>query len=125
MIYFTHFSAQPQYDVQFWNTARGKATHDNFLSKGYSTTESAFRLPTTADGKMAQVLKKESLFHNIATVINTQDHDFRIFAKYSDDMAMYVPASGVIPVYDGVNDFNIKNVDSHKLAVFVKLDSCQ
>lgn len=46
----------------------------------------------------------------------------RIFAKDCADIAVWVPEGGSIPLQDGVNDFTRYAVDSHKLAVFLKLD---
>lgn len=45
MMNYSHFSAQPEYDTQFWNMARGNVTQDNYLSRrtGTQTTDRALR----------------------------------------------------------------------------------
>lgn len=58
----------------------------------------------------------------MATVIKAYNGASRIFAKDCSDIAAWVPEGGSIPLQDGVNDFTRHAVDSHKLAVFVKLD---
>ena len=58
----------------------------------------------------------------MATVIKSYNGASRIFAKDCSDIAAWVPEGGSIPLQDGVNDFTRYAVDSHKLAVFVKLD---
>lgn len=123
MTNYSHFSAQPEYDVQFWNMARGNVTSENYLSKGYNTSDGTYRMPLASSNKVEQVLTKESLFRNISTVINAHAHGYRIFAKDCDDMALFVPEGGQIPIYDGLDDFTTKTVDHNKLAVFVKLDT--
>lgn len=58
----------------------------------------------------------------MATVIKAYNGASRIFAKDCSDIAAWVPEGGSISLQDGVNDFTRYAVDSHKLAVFVKLD---
>lgn len=64
----------------------------------------------------------KSLFRNLCTVFKAYNGDFRIFAKDCDDIALFVKENERIPLQDGMNDFTVKNVDSHKLVFFVKLD---
>ena len=123
MMNYSHFSAQPEYDTQFWNMARGNVTQDNYLSRGYNTADGTYRMPLAANNKVEQALAKESLFRNISTVINAHAHGYRIFVKDCDDMALFVPEGGQIPIYDGLDDFTTKTVDHNKLAVFVKMDT--
>lgn len=61
MMNYSHFSAQPEYDTQFWNMARGNVTQDNYLSRGYNTADGTYRMPLAANNKVEQVLAKESL----------------------------------------------------------------
>ena len=72
MMNYSHFSAQPEYDTQFWNMARGNVTQDNYLSRGYNTADGTYRMPLAANNKVEQALAKESLFRNISTVINAR-----------------------------------------------------
>ncbi len=122
MVNYTDVTAQPEYDIQFWDAARGKRGKDDTLSKGRIIETNSFELPVSASGKIATVLDKESVFRNVATVIKAYKSGYRIFAKDCKDLAQFVPEGGVIPVYDGMEDFNTNTIDSHKLAVFVKLD---
>ena len=57
-----------------------------------------------------------------ASFMRVHRHGYRIFAKDSADMALFVPDGKEIPIYDGMDDFTVNTVDSHKAAVFFKLD---
>ena len=46
----------------------------------------------------------------------------RIFAHDCGEVAAWVPEGGEIPLQDAMEDFSTIPVDSHKLAVFVKMD---
>ena len=54
--------------------------------------------------------------------MNALNNGYRIFAKDCEDMAMWVPEGGSIPIYDGMEDFTEHKLESCKLAAFVKLD---
>lgn len=116
-------TAQPEYDVQFWNMARGRIGGEEFLSKGYNVGVGTYTLPTAGEGRMTKAITKESLFRKLATVINAYGTEYTIFSKHTDDLAMFVEENGSIPVYEGINDFDISSINSHKLAAFLKLDT--
>jgi len=116
-------TAQPEYDVQFWNYARHNADKQDYLSKGYISNNGTYSLPTTSSDSLDKAIDKESLFRSLGTFIRAHGHSYRIFAKDCNDLAMFVPENGEIPVYDGIDDFNVNTVDFHKAAVFLKLDS--
>lgn len=115
-------TAQPEYDIQFWNYARHNTGKQDYLEKGYVTANGTYTLPTTASGRLEKELHKESLFRNLGTFISAHGHNYRIFAKDCNDLAMFVPEGSEIPVYEGIDDFHINTVDFHKAAVFLKLD---
>ena len=67
-------------------------------------------------------IKQESLFRNLATDIQVYDHDYRIKTVCSEDVAVWVPEGGTIPLSDGIGDFGDITLASHKLAAFLKLE---
>lgn len=110
------------YDTHFWNAMRGSDFAITKIHGGTDTATGGFTLPSGSDEKLAKAVKKESIFRNLATVVKAYNGSSRIFAKDCDDLAVWVPEGGDIPIYDGVDDFTRYPVDMHKLAVFVKLD---
>ena len=115
-------TAQPEYHSQFWDMARHNTGKNDFLTQGYVSPHGTYTLPIASSGQLEKALDKESLFRNIASFMRVHRHGYRIFAKDCEDMALFVPEGGEIPVYKGMDDFNVNTVDSHKLAVFFKLD---
>lgn len=117
------YTGSPEYDKCFWNTMRGKDDLYAELSKGSNAETGTYALPNTSNNKYMAVLEKESLFRRIGTVIKAYGNGYRIFAKDTNDIARWVPEGESIPVYDGIGDFTVNNVDSWKLAAFIKMDS--
>ena len=115
--------AQPEYHAEFWNMIRGKSVQDDQLNKGYNRTYGTYMMPTASGGEVEKVIRKESIFRSISTVIDAYAHSYRIFAKDTNDLAMFVPENGEIPIYNGIDDFTVHTVDNYKLAVFLKLDA--
>ena len=113
---------QSEYEPRFWNMARCRSGQDDRLSTGYNTTNGTYTLPATFGKKLEQSLSRESLFRGMATVIHAYGNDYTLYAKDTDDLAQFVEEGGLIPVYDGIDDFTVSKIGSHKLAVFVKLD---
>lgn len=110
------------YKHDFWNAMRGKRKAAEKLQSSADMVTKAFALPTEDDAKLQKAIKRESLFRKLATVLVAHNGDRTIYAKDTDDMAVWVPEEGTIPIYDGVNDFTRHAVDRHKLAVCVRLD---
>ena len=110
------------YESNFWNAMRGGHYAVEKIHGGTDSATGGYTLPSGSEDKYAKAVKKESIFRNLATVVKAYNGSSRIFAKDCDDLAVWVPEGGDIPIYDGVNDFTRYPVDMHKLAVFVKLD---
>ena len=117
-----YITGTAEYDANFWNVMRGDRYAVDKISTVKDITTGGFALPSGSSDKLAKAIRRESLLRNMATVVKVHHGSSRIFAKDCDDIAQWVPENGNIPVYDGVNDFTRYTVDSHKLAVFVKLD---
>ena len=113
---------QHEYEPRFWNMARCRSGQDDRLSTGYNTANGTYTLPAAFGKKLEQALSRESLFRVMATVICAYGNDYTLYAKDTDDLAQFVEEGGLIPVYDGIDDFTVSKIGSHKLAVFVKLD---
>lgn len=111
-----------EYGANFWNAMRGIQHAYDKIHGGANGITGGYALPSGSNEKLQKAITQESLFRNMATVIKTYNGASRIFAKDCSDIAAWVPEGGSIPLQDGVNDFTRYAVDSHKLAVFVKLD---
>ena len=113
---------QSEYEPRFWNMARCRSGQGDHPSMGYNTANGTYALPAAFGKKLEQALSQESLFRGMATVIRAYGNDYTLYAKDTDDLAQFVEEGGLIPVYDGIDDFTVSKIGSHKLAVFVKLD---
>ena len=110
------------YENHFWNAMRGKPGHKEFIAKGAESVTGAFTLTPKGQDKYMTAIKQESLFRNLATDIQVYDHDYRIKTVNSEDVAVWVPEGGTIPLSDGMGDFGDITLASHKLAAFLKLE---
>lgn len=111
-----------EYENHFWNALRGKKGHNGYLEKGVDSYSRAFALTASGQNKFATAVKNEGLFRNLATAICAYDCEYRIKTANSDDVAVWVPEGGSIPITDGMEDFGDLTLESHKLAVFFKLE---
>lgn len=111
-----------EYGANFWNAMRGIQHAYDKIHGGANGITGGYALPSGSNEKLQKAITQESLFRSMATVIKAYNGASRIFAKDCSDIAAWVPEGGSIPLQDGVNDFTRYTVDSHKLAVFVKLD---
>lgn len=110
------------YETHFWNAIRGKQGHKEHLVKGIDTATGAFTLTPKGQEKYMNAIKQESLFRSLATDIQVYDHTYNIKTVEGDDVAVWVPEGGTIPITDGMADFSDIALGSHKLAVFLKLE---
>lgn len=110
------------YETHFWNAMRGKAGHKDFLAKGAEPITGAFTLAPKGQDKYMAAVKKEGLFRSLATDICAYDNNYRIKTVSTDDVAVWVPEGSTIPITDGMADFSDIALESHKLAVFLKLE---
>ena len=110
------------YETHFWNAIRGKQGHKEHLVKGIDTATGAFTLTTKGQEKYMAAIKQEGLFRSLATDIQVYDHVYNIKTVEGDDVAVWVPEGGTIPITDGMADFSDIALASHKLAVFLKLE---
>ncbi|MEG1551087.1 MAG: hypothetical protein RR355_02335, partial [Oscillospiraceae bacterium] len=106
----------PEYDINFWNNAKGLDGYENSLSMCVDRATGAYPLPMTSQNKYSAVLNKNSLFRKIGTTMKALNNGYRIFAKDCEDMAIWVPEGGNIPIYDGIEDFTEYKLESCKLA---------
>ena len=90
MISNTKITAQPEYDIQFWNAMRNKEAREDILAKGRDISTGTYSMPTVAAGKVMNEIEKESDFRKIATVIRAYKNGNRIFAKDCKDKAEFV-----------------------------------
>ena len=109
------------YRKNFWNAMRQEPYNCMVLDHAEGKTASAYMLPAEDASSMDDFIKQESVSRNLCTTAKFYGGASRIFAHDCADFADWVPEGSVIPLYDGLNDFTRYPVDSHKLAVFVKL----
>lgn len=110
------------YETHFWNAARGKQGHTEFLGKGIDHNTGAFTLTSKGQDKYMSAVKKEGLFRSLATDIRAYDCRNNIKTTNGEDVAIWVPEGGTIPITDGMADFSDIALESHKLAVSLKLE---
>lgn len=110
------------YETHFWNAIRGKQGHKEHLVKGIDTVTGAYTLTHKGQEKYMTAIKQEGLFRSLATDIQVYDHAYNIKTVEGNDVAVWVPEGGVIPITDGMADFSDIALESHKLAVFFKLE---
>jgi len=113
---------QPEYDTHFWSAMRGNAGSYNKLELGRIPATGAYLMPGASSTKCMNALGKESLFRQIGTVVKVYGNGYKILAKDCDDLAMWVPEGGDIPLRDGMTDFAVNALQSWKLATFIKMD---
>jgi len=116
------YTKEPEYNKSFWNAMRGNKLGDEKLQKGRNTDTGTYDMPSFSQTKYATELNKISLFRSMGSVISAPGFGYRIFAKDSNDLALWVAENESIPIYEGIDDFTINTIDSHKLAAFVKLN---
>ena len=50
MICNTQITAQPEYDIQYWNAMRNKEAREDILAKGRDISTGTYSMPTVAAG---------------------------------------------------------------------------
>ena len=115
------YTGQPEYDRCFWDATRGRIRQEDKLLAGRIAGLGSYHVPDAANTKFDRLLTQESLFRQYATTMTAYDTSYQIFAKYTDDLAMFVPEGGDIPIYEGIRDFETVAVGRYKLAAFTKL----
>lgn len=116
------YAGEPEYDKNFWDVMRGKEHCIDKISKGRNSQTDTYAIPAHANNKFGKAIEGKSLFRQIGTAFNAYEAGYRIFAKDCNDLAAFVPEGGMIPIYEGMNDFTTTTVESWKLAAFVKFD---
>ena len=111
----------PEYSQHFWDVMRGQFFASDILAKGIDNSTGGYVFPSGDDSRLSKAIHRESIIRNLATFVSATGSSSTIYAHDSDDLAAWVPENESIPIYDGVNDFTRYPVDSHKLAVLVKL----
>ena len=110
------------YNINFWDAMKGKLANPDKLKKGRVSNSGTYALPTANTEKYMAAIRKHSVFRKLATTVKAYGSDYRIWAKDSKDLAVWVPEGEEIPMYNTEKDFNVTGVESHKLAILVKTD---
>ncbi len=110
------------YENHFWNVIRGKNGHKEHINKDTDVAAGGYTLTPKGQDKYMAAVKREGLFRSIATDITAYNARYNIKTVSGEDVAVWVPEGGAIPITDGMDDFGDIALDSHKLAVFLKLE---
>lgn len=111
------------YETHFWNAMRGKAINRETLNNGVEPTTDAYTLSPRGQETFISAIKEESIFRNLAADMRIYDHDSRIKTVSTDDVAVWVPEGGSIPIQTGIGDFSDITIAKHKITVFLKLEN--
>lgn len=118
---FMKFPDQPEYDKNFWNAMRGAEACYDKLTGGLDKNNGTYEIPTHTSARVDKKLASESVFYSIATGMNAYKRASHLVLKTSDGEASFIPEGEEIPIYDGLEDFDRKEVNCHKLATIIKL----
>ncbi len=110
------------YRSNFWNAMRCEVCHHDVLDKAERKPAEEHLLPTQDDSAMDAAIEQESFLRRLCTNVKFYAGASHILAHDCSDYAGWVPERAAIPLNDAKDDFSTYPVDSHKLAVFVKLD---
>lgn len=58
MVNNIQITAQPEYDIQFWNAMRNKKVREDVLAKGRDTSTGTYSMPNVAAGKVMSEIEK-------------------------------------------------------------------
>ena len=110
------------YETHFWNAIRGKTASKEHLTNGIDIRTGAPILTPKSQDKYTAAVRSESLFRSIATDLKVYDYDHRIKTIGTNDVAVWVPEGGNIPITDAMADFGEICLGLHKVAAFFKLE---
>lgn len=116
-----HLTRSASYCTTFWNLMRNQPLSNREMESDIVDSTMGIILPVGSDKKLQSAIQNESVLRGLATCLCAYKGSL-IFAKDCDDLGAWIPEGGTIPLQDGMNDFTKISIDSHKLAVFVKLD---
>lgn len=117
----TDMTCTINYRDHFWDEMLGQGRNTAALEPGRDIRTGAYSFPESDGEKMDSAIRKEGLLRNLATVVTAYKDSGTILAGENDDVAVWVPENGEIPLRDGMNDFTRHAVGSRKLAVLVRL----
>ena len=114
------YTREPEYERNFWDAMRGHPGAIGMAENGRDVGTNTYLLPASAAARLSKAIEDESLFRQIGTSFQAYHSGYHIYTRDCNDLAMFVPEGGEIPLYEGMQDFSTLPVDSWKLAVFVK-----
>lgn len=117
-----YFIGTADYRNHFWNAMQRKPYDQAVLEQADETAAPERMLPLQDAVQLDKAIERESVFRGLATVSKFYGGSSRIFAHDCNEVAAWVPEGSAIPLQDAQEDFSRFPVDSHKLAVFVKMD---
>jgi HK97 family phage major capsid protein len=112
-----------EYNRNFWNTMRGKNKNYESISAGRHSNTGSYQLPHEADSKYTEALSNESVFRNIATVLNAPKMDSTIRTFDAQEIATWL-GDGSHAAYDEcVDTFNTFTINNHRLGTIIRLST--
>lgn len=112
-----------EYNRNFWNAMRGKNDNYEGISEGRHSNTGSYQLPREADSKYTEALPNESVFRNIATVLNAPRMDSTIRTYDAQDIATWLGDDNLATYYDGVDTFNTLTINNHRLGTIIRLST--
>ena len=109
---------QPEYDRGFENYIRGKLPSH---STEKLRSENSLPLSASCESLFEKYIKKESVFRNIATVVNNYDGADHLLVYNCDDIVQFVPEGDAIDTTDLDDDFSRVSIDRYKLASMLRV----
>ena len=109
---------EPEYDRGFQNYIRGKLSTKATKEFHY---DSSLPLSASSGSLFEKYIKKESIFRNIATLINNYDGADHLLVYNCDDIVQFVSEDGAIDTKDMDDDFSSVSIGRYKLASMLRV----
>ena len=72
MISNTKITAQPEYDIQFWNAMRNKEAREDIVAKVRDISTGTYSMPTVAAGKVMNEIEKAVSYTHLTLPTNRE-----------------------------------------------------
>lgn len=112
-----------EYHKNFWNAMRGQKVFEQRIEKGRQSSTNAYVLPRDNDIAYMEAVKKENIFRQICTCMNSYDGASTIWISDNEDIAEWFPEFGTVDIKDTLDKFNRLSVGSHGLGIITRLEA--
>lgn len=112
----------PEYEINFLKYLKNVNHNYPDLVAGLDKHTGGFELPSMLLAQYEKLIKKESLFRQLATSLTAYHTPSKIMAKLCNDTAAFIPEGEAVSPYDAMDDFVQKNINGHKMCSLIRLD---